>query len=520
MEKTRPRISVVVLVCLAFLVPASCRRKAPSRLSGASTGEIQGALGIVHAGPRGATAGVRESDEIVVVFDHPMAPLSERPFEDSTAVFKIDPVVDGSFRWMGTRTLAFIPKVRLPYATEFKVTIPSGTRSLDGFALNGDYVWTFETLRPRLVRHLPAGDEQQLRLETEAVLVFNQPMDASKVREFVSFSGVDESGRTDQPAFDLSRPDEKTLKDADIPVPPERVVILHPRSKLQTGFSYAVELKSGLTGREGRLPLAENALFRFSTFKQFRFEGLEEEDGRDPHRALAFNFSNRVMYKEFVEKIRIEPKIEIPEYYREWDHGNTTLWVSLPLQPDTKYSLTLPADLRDDFGNALGQDESCSFTTGALAPSVSLTTGTGVVESYGDATYPLYAVNTPEVRVRAARVIPEQAIPLLNTQKIFSSRDSYMPYSGFYSYDRPLLLKLPRNERGFVPIALRDIEPDGHGFIFLEVDTYSEDEWMRYPKTFLQLTELGISGKFSPENNVIWVSALKTGEPEPGAEIE
>jgi uncharacterized protein YfaS (alpha-2-macroglobulin family) len=520
MGKTRARISLVILVCLALLVPASCRRKAPSRLSGASTGEIQGALGIVHAGPRGATAGVRESDEIVVVFDHPMAPLSERPFEDSTAVFKIDPAVDGSFRWMGTRTLAFIPKSRLPYATEFKVTVPSGTRSLDGFALDDDYVWTFETLRPRLVRHLPADDEQQLRLETEAVLVFNQPMDASKVREFVSFSGVDESGRTDQPAFDLSRPDEKILKEADIPVPPERAVILHPRGKLQIGFSYVVELKSGLTGREGRLPLEENALFRFSTFNAFRFKGLDEEENRDPHQALVFNFSNRVMYKEFVEKIRIEPKIEIPEYYREWDHGNTTLWISLPLQPDTKYSVILPADLLDDFGNVLGRDETCSFTTGPLPAFVRLTTGSGIVESYGDLTYPLFAVNTPEVTVRAARVKPDQAIPLLNSDRVFSSQYPYSPYSGFYSYNRPLPLKLPRNEREYVPIALRDIEPDGHGFVFLELETFSEDEWLRYPKTFLQLTELGISGKFSPENNVIWVSALKTGEPAPGAEVE
>jgi|GEM_PF-6501021 hypothetical protein len=136
----------LILAALVFLIPAAgCRRKAPSRLGEAVKGEIFGTLGVVHAGPRGATAGVRESDEIVVVFDHPMAPLAERPFEDATAVFKIEPGVKGAFRWMGTRTLAFAPESRLPYATEFKITIPSGTRSLDGFALDKDYVWTFET---------------------------------------------------------------------------------------------------------------------------------------------------------------------------------------------------------------------------------------------------------------------------------------------------------------------------------------------------------------------------------------
>ncbi len=511
----------LILAALVFLIPAAgCRRKAPSRLGEAVKGEIFGTLGVVHAGPRGATAGVRESDEIVVVFDHPMAPLAERPFEDATAVFKIEPGVKGAFRWMGTRTLAFAPESRLPYATEFKITIPSGTRSLDGFALDKDYFWTFETPRPRLVRHLPAGDEEQLRLETEAVLVFNQPVEAAKVRPWVIFTGADASGRTEQPAFDLLRPDEKVLKEAELPFPPERVVLLHPRAKLQPGFSYAVEIRAGLTGREGRLPLEENAVFRFSTFETFRFDGLEEEMNRDPRRALSFRFSNRVRYKEFAEKIRIEPKVDVPEYYREWDHGHTTLWVSLPLQPETAYTLTLPADLRDDFGNPLGREETCEFTTGPLSPFVGLATGSGVIESYGALTFPLFAVNSPEIRVRAARVQPDQAIPLLTSEKAFSGRSSFQPHAGFYSYDRILRPNLPRNERGFVPVVLSEIESDGRGFVFLEVETGSEDEWSRYAKTFLQLTGLGISGKFSPENNVVWVSFLKTGQPAPGAEIE
>ncbi|MEW5901636.1 MAG: MG2 domain-containing protein, partial [Acidobacteriota bacterium] len=47
-----------------------------------------------------------------------------------------------------------------------------------------------------------------------------------------------------------------------------------------------------------------------------------------------------------------------------------------------------------------------------------------------------------------------------------------------------------------------------------------DDEWNRFPKVFLQVTELGVSGKFSPENTVIWVTELATGLPVPGADVE
>lgn len=520
--RNRRRRAVWILPFLFFslVLSSGCRRRPPSRLAAAVKGEVRGPLNIVQTGPRGATAHPGEAAEIIVVFDHPMAPLAEKPFDDSTAVLKIEPAVEGSFRWMGTRTLAFLPKGGLPFATEFRITVPSGTRSLDGFALSGDYVWTFETPRPRVVRHLPADEAGQLRLDTEALIVFNQPMDPASLRRFVSFSGADPSGRTENPAFDLLAPDEKVLKDAQISAPPDWAVLLHPRQKLRPDFTYSLELSAGLIGRQGSLPMKENALLRFSTYETFRFLELDEAEAHVPGESLVFNFSNRVLYKDFIEKIQIEPKIEVPEYYREWGHGNKTLWVSLPLQAETRYTIRLPADLPDEFGNLLGRDETISLTTGPLPPFVWLTTGSGVVESYGDLTYPLFAANTPQVRIQAARLEPDQAIPVLTAPGHFTSRQSWSPRPGFYAYDRNLPLNLPRNERRFVPLSLREIESDGHGFLFLQIDSHSPDEWARFPKVFLQLTELGISGKFSPENNVVWVSYLKTGEPAPGAAVE
>jgi hypothetical protein len=83
MGSNRTRTFCLILVLAAVAFSEGCRRKAPSRLSGADVGEPRGALGVVYAGPRGEIAAPPEAEEIVVVFDHPMAPLSDRS-EDRT----------------------------------------------------------------------------------------------------------------------------------------------------------------------------------------------------------------------------------------------------------------------------------------------------------------------------------------------------------------------------------------------------------------------------------------------------
>ena len=519
MGKFRFVFVVSLIVALAFISPA-CKRKEPaSRLPADASAEIRGDLAVLHATPRGDTGSAGEAAEIVVVFDHPMAVLGAQPFEDTESVLRFDPPLAGRFRWMGTRTLAFIPKERLPYATEIKAIVPAGLRSIDGYALKENYEWTFATARPRLVRMEPEDGAGQRRLDSDILLVFNQPMDLAGAAVQLAFTGAPAEGGEEAVAFDLSRPTDQRLKEAGFSFPAEQVFRLQPKSPLKPGYAYVVEVKAGLPGREGRLGLEKNAVLRFETFKIFAFMGLDDPDGHNPSEALRFNFTNRVIYKDFLAKVKFEPPIEIPDHYAEWDHGNDTLWVSLPLKPETSYTVEIPADLKDEFGNALGRPAKAEFTTGPYQPSVHMTTGHGVVEAYGDLTYPLYAVNFEKVRLRAARLSKDDVIPVLAEDNVFWTSENFVPRTG-YSVDKTLSFSLPRNERRYVPIQLREYLPSGRGLLFLQLDTFDEEKWNRYPKAFLQVTELGVSGKFSPDNNLVWVSELRTGAPVAEAEVE
>ena len=506
--------------CLAagLLAIASCTPKAKGRV--VAEGPVKGDLAVLQATPQGALDALGEADQIVIIFDHTMAPLEPLPIEDDGALLRIEPPIPGQYRWMGTRALTFKPKVRLPYGTEIKVTVPAGLRSLEGYALAKDYSWSFQTPRPALVRSVPAHDNKQIKLDTSVYLAFNQPIDAGKAKDFLAFGGTGPEGKIQTPGFSVSHPAAKPAAEAGFEGGLDKVLVLEPSEKLLPDFTYTVHIKAGLPPQEGTLGLEREAVLQFETFRTFAFEGLLNADAMAPGEEMQFKFTNRVAYKEFLQKTVFEPKVEIPDYYQSWEHGNVDLYVSLPLQPETAYTVRIPADLKDEFGNTLGKAAEVKFKSGSYPASVHMTTGHGVLEAYADPIYPISAMNAEKVRVMGAALSKDEIIPFLKEEAVFRTNAFFQPRPSFYTLDKTLPLQLPRNKRQLVPVALNGLLKDRFGLVLLQLDTFSEEEWSRFPKALLQVTELALTGKFSPDNDLIWVTELKTGQPVAGAEIE
>ncbi len=510
-------------------------------------------LRILHASPQGRTRTRREVEKIVAIFDHPMVALQALPEAELQPLFKIEPKVPGKFRWIGTRTAVFTPAEGFPYATQIKVTVPAGTKAVDGTALTYDFSWTFDTPRPALLQHSPANEERWVPLALEVLLVFNQPMDKGKAGPFITWVSErlpepvspmpEKSAEKKSLAFKIDHPKPAKLKEAGLEFPAENAFLLTlaPEEKLEPDTRCFITLKKGLRGKEGSLGLEMEYSFMFETYRAFKFKGLlepqEEASGEPektatfhpagryhPDQELRFKFSNPVTYKEFVAKVKFEPEVEIPDYYAEWEDSAAIIYLQLPLQPETRYRVTLPADLRDKFGNELGQAQTASFLTGSLPPAVSMTTGYGVLEAYISPypRYPLSALNQKKVFIQASRLQPETIIPLLSQEGLFRSDRPFLAPAGFFQLEKELPLNLPANQRRLVPIDLSPVlTPSRHGLVFLQVDTNLPDtKWNRYLKVLLQVTELGISAKFSAENNLIWVTELKTGLPAAGVKIE
>jgi uncharacterized protein YfaS (alpha-2-macroglobulin family) len=522
MGKKASSILLFVLVGagLLFLSGCGCDRSGEPGGPVSPSGEVKGELKILSATPQGLTRNPSEAGALVVVFDRPMVALESLPEGKGSSFLKIAPPVRGKHRWLGTRALVFTPDDRLPFATRFEVTVPAGTCSLDGYCLPADHVWEFRTVRPRVVRSFPVDGQKSLKPDAKILIAFNQKVDADKAEASIDIVGIAPDGAASPVRFGVSHPPEKMLREEEIDSVPSETLLLEPRTPLEPDLVYAVEVAAGLRGAEGPLGSDETHAFKFETFKTFRFESLNAAAGHDPRQPLKFQFSNPVPYTEFLKGARFEPEVVVPDYYSEWDQASSEVWLNLPLEPETAYSVRIPAGLKDEFGNELGKDVALSFKTAPYRASISMTTGHGVIEAYGDPVYPVYALNAERVLVQAANVPPEAVVPLLTREKVFWTNESVRPGAGAFGMERVLELRVPRNKRQAVPLDLKPVLEERFGLVFVQLDTGLPDKSERYPKAFVQVTDLGISAKFSPENNEIWVTELRTGQPVADAGIE
>lgn len=478
-----------------------------------------GDLHVAFSSPKGQTGSPRDSESIVVIFDQPMVPLRKLSQEPGQAVLKIEPHFSGTYRWLTPKTLTFTPDKRFPYATEIQATIPEGTKSLEGFMLRKDFTWSFRTIRPRLVQHFPSNKQKWVKLDSQILLVFNQSVQKNRARKFLSLTGVHNEKIKESLPFDLVIPSPEQLKANSVDSSEEEALLLVPAHKFKPDFTYFVEVHSGFPAKEGPLGMDKNDIFQFDTIQTFAFENFAIGRPHNPYDPLKFKFSNPVLYKNFLQNIRFVPEVAVPDYYSEWTQSSSILWLSLPLEPEKRYSLWISPDLADEFGNSLGKEIKLTFETSPYPRSVTMTTGHRIAEAYGSLKYPVYSVNAEQVLLQAALIPKEELIPLLTKEKIFWSSEKFLR-NNFFQTEKVLKLKLTKNKKEVTPINLKDFLQEKYGWIYLQLDTFHPEKWNRYPKAFLQVTELGISAKFSPENNLIWVTELETGQPISNASVE
>ena len=509
------------LILLSFFLFSGCKKAKREALASDKTGGMEASeLKVLSVSPKGSTQAPHESETIVAIFSQPMVPLEALPEGKGSSFLKIEPATSGKHRWKGTKILAFTPDKRFPYATEIKVTIPAGVKSLDSSILKEDFIWSFKTIKPRVVKNIPGSSETWVRLEERILLFFNQSITSSKAKEFISLVEVGPSNEERAMSFSMVHPGEKFLKEEKLEASPREVLLIETKEKFKPDSTYYVEVREGLPGEEGPLRMEQSYIFNFETIKSFTFLELEITQPHNPYDPLEFRFSNSVKYSDFMKCVQFEPEVAIPDYYSEWTHSDSILYLTLPFKPEEEYSVKISAELADDFGNKLGKEVKRTFKTASYSPSVFMPTEHGIVEAYGNLQYPLTVLNAKEVLLQAAKVNINDVIPLLNEEKVFWSNEKFSSKKGFFGVEKTLTFPLTRNKKQTFPLKLEEFLPEKHGLLFLQLDTFLPDEWDRFPKAFLQVTEIGISAKFSAENNLIWVTELKTGLPLPEAEVE
>jgi alpha-2-macroglobulin len=498
-------------------------------------------LSIVIATPKGATATLDQTQSIVVSFSEPMVPLREVPTDESSGPMTITPAIKGKYRWMGTRTLTFIPADSLPASTAYTVTIPAGTKAVSGYPLLAPYVWTFETPRPRVLRTRPRDNQEFVELDHTILIQFNQKVDPDVAAKSISIKETIGS-ETRFPSFKAQTPDSldkissNSWEDRNWgqkSSPANYTVELRIDGLMKKNARYQVTCKAGLRGVEGPLGMAEERIFSFRTYGELTFLGVGNEKGFSPGQRLRLNFSNPVLSKDVARLLEFNPPLVVDTGSIEWDYPQTTVYLSVPFAPQKTYAATLRPGLRDRFGNTLTTPQNFTVVTGAFTPYVHMTTGPGVLEGYASHNYPVTFMNVDSVRLSMGVLTPDRIVPLMQrldfsyyeelamNEATLGSPESKSEEQTRFSLSRIWRIGGTANKSTIRPVSLDEVVgKDGRGVVLMQVDNLLPGDRRRYLKAVLQVTDFGITAKFAPGSTLVWVTRLKDTQPVADVTIE
>lgn len=345
-----------------------------------------------------------------VTFNQPMVPLATVDALTAADVpVKLTPEVPGTWRWIGTQTLTFEyeggENERFPMATEFTVEIPAGTESATGNALDETVTWTFSTPAPKLIYSTPQYGPQPR--DPLILIAFDQLIDPAAVLETVS---VTAGGHT-YPVVQAS--EEEIAANANFAAQVQnrsagRWVAFRATEEFPADTTVVVNVGPGTPSAEGPRTTETVQSFSFTTYAPLRITDSRCSWGSEcpPMTPFQIFFNNPLDQEAFQEDwITVDP--EIPAL--TINNFGSSLQLYGATVGRTTYRVTVDGDLRDAFGQILGEDQTVTFKTGTAGRTLygarnALVT---VDPASANPSFTVYSVNYKRLRVRAYSVTPE-----------------------------------------------------------------------------------------------------------------
>jgi uncharacterized protein YfaS (alpha-2-macroglobulin family) len=224
-------------------------------------------------------------------------------------------------------------------------------------------------------------------------------------------------------------------------------------------------------------------------------------------------------------RLQIDPQPEkVDYYYNEWiddfnpEYSSFNLNVNFQLEPKTEYTVTIPADAADPYGNTLGEPYTWQFTT----------PGASAVASF----------NLPRFISQISSSFPSD-IEILHRNVSQLEVGLYQPdipltrLRDFYAYEQEVPLPeplrtwtittdTPEDEIGLETVSLADggVLPTGAYIITVTAPEVDENSsYWQIQRNILIVADTNLVISEMPDEVHAWVTDLDTGQPVSGREV-
>jgi uncharacterized protein YfaS (alpha-2-macroglobulin family) len=482
-----------------------------------------GPLEVVRYSPEGD---VPIAPDLSVTFSQPMVAVTSQEEAAEYVPVKLSPQPTGKWRWIGTKTLLFEPDARFPMATQYSVTLPTGTKSANGGTLAAAKTWTFATPPPTVKTFYPTRASVQRR-DVLMFAEFDQRIDPAAILRGVRVEG----GKTQISIRLATR--EEIEKDNEIRQMAKHAVkdrwlafraidsSGNPQNALPAGTNINVSVLAGTPSAEGPRTTTQTQSFPFMTFGPLRVTKHECGYNRSctPSDIWSVEFSNPLDVSAFQDsQIKVEPHVE----GLKTSIYNNTLYISGTKPGRTTYRVTLDPSITDKFGQTLGASATVSFAVGAAPPAIFSGGGSFIVlDPAGPASAPVYTINYDNVRVRLYSVVPEDWPAWVYYQRNEQgynddpARKQTTP-PGRLLYSRIVAVSAKPEEMVETDIDLSAALKDGFGEMILIVEPEPpparKNRFQRDSvQAWIQRTNIGLDAFVDRTDLIGWATSLKDG---------
>ena len=469
-------------------------------------------LRVIASSPEGSLYSLYQAEQITVTFDRPMTELGNQVI-DAPDWMTIFPAIRGSFEWVGTTTISFRPAEELIYGTEYTVTIKTGLKANDGSALKTGYKFRFSTPVPVVQYSYPYMDEKSVDIKTDFRIYFNIPVSPEAVRRHLQFHSYKAGKRGLSVDYNIMNESPE----------PNTEIIIKPKQDLAVGEAYMITIPAGLPAPGGNLTSDADWILKFETYTLFRFTALKlygDEMTLNPGKSIALEFSNPVEYSKIIKYVSFEPSVSIDDYGESY--RNNLIRIYGPFLPETNYAIVISKELTDIFGNKLDREYRDVFRTRSFDPTYRIPLGESIVEAYGNASIPIELVNLGEIDVKVRDITRDSLVAVctwFNRQSMVSKKEIL---GNAYDRKAHMTYDVTKNKLTVFPLKASEYmgEKKYGNFLIQFYGKERGEDVYSYKLVLVQVTDLGLTAKFSPVTNGIFVTDLRTGLPSENVKIE
>ena len=484
-----------------------------------------GPLEVLRFAPEGE---IEIAPFISVTFSQPMVAISTLDQLAAKGVpVQVDPSMPGTWRWLGTRVLTFEYDSavidRLPKATEYRVTIPAGTKSINGGELRETVQWSFTTPPPRVTSAYPAYEPQGR--EPLFFIHFDQRINPQAVLETIQVTAAGRPQRlalADEASLQANEQIKAQLKNAI----EGRWLAFRALDPLPLDSEVVVSVGPGTPSAEGPLTTTQTYSYGFRTYAPLRVVEHGCSWGSDPCRPLYpfyIRFNNPIDSKVYQDSmLRIDPPLPGASVSVMGD----TLSIQGQSKGQTTYTVILSPTIQDIFGQQLGSEVMLTFKVGPAEPVLY---GPGqnfiTLDPAARPVFSVYTINYSTLDVKIYAVRPGDWPAYKTYLQEFQRTDITPVIPGRKVLDKSLPVEAGADSLSEFNIDLTPMMdgPYGHFIVIIspprDILRQNPDRVWQTVQAWVQVTQIGLDAFNDHSEMVLWATGLKDGAPLQGVTV-